>query len=65
MISGVSVSCPVQSDWPKALWQWGLPDDVIPSNEGDVPIVIEFDDLREEVSVAVCSGRCKNTLRNF
>lgn len=46
-----SVTCPVQSDWPKSLWRCSLPDDVILSNEGDFPVTIDYNEMKEDISV--------------
>ena len=58
-VGGVCGSCPVQSDWPKSLWRCPLSDDVIPSNEEDVPVIIELDKHKENLSVKNCSGEYK------
>lgn len=45
------------SIWPKSLWRFPLPDDVILSHEGDVPAIITLDELKEELLITVHQGK--------
>ena len=51
-VGGATLSCSLQSDWPKSLWRCPLPDDAIPSNEGDVPVSVNYNDLKEELTIS-------------
>jgi geranylgeranyl transferase type-2 subunit alpha len=62
-VGGVRGSCPVQSDWPKSLWRCPLSDDVILSDEEEVPVTIDLDELKDNLSVRKCSGSSDEGVR--